>query len=99
MCVKTSDVSNVFQIKRLKELRGMLMETDPCIAVTVRKLVTVSLMEIFKDIVPSYRIRPLTDTEKNTKVRRCVTLNETFSLNSVDVFTTNVQTASFLKAI
>ncbi|XP_056626651.1 nucleolar complex protein 3 homolog [Triplophysa dalaica] len=57
-------------IKRLKELRGMLMETDPCIAVTVRKLVTVSLMEIFKDIVPSYRIRPLTDTEKNTKVKK-----------------------------
>lgn len=57
------------QIKKLKELRAMLMETDPCVAVTVRKLVMVSLMEIFKDIVPSYRIRPLTETEKNTKVR------------------------------
>lgn len=57
------------QIKKLKELRAMLMETDPCVAVTVRKLVMVSLMEIFKDIVPAYRIRPLTETEKNTKVR------------------------------
>lgn len=47
----------------------MLMETDPCVAVTVRKLVMVSLMEIFKDIVPSYRIRPLTEAEKSTKVQ------------------------------
>lgn len=57
------------QIKKLKELRAMLMETDPCVAVTVRKLVMVSLMEIFKDIVPSYRIRPLTEAEKSTKVQ------------------------------
>ncbi|KAK3559945.1 hypothetical protein QTP86_029548, partial [Hemibagrus guttatus] len=57
-------------IKKLKELRAMLMETEPCIAVTVRKLVMVSLMEIFKDIVPSYRIRPLTEEEKKTKVKK-----------------------------
>ncbi|XP_026770351.2 nucleolar complex protein 3 homolog isoform X2 [Pangasianodon hypophthalmus] len=57
-------------IKKLKELRAMLMETDPCVAVTVRKLVMVSLMEIFKDIVPSYRIRPLTEEEKKTKVKK-----------------------------
>ncbi|XP_029934416.1 nucleolar complex protein 3 homolog [Myripristis murdjan] len=57
-------------IKRLKELRGMLMEADPSVAVTVRKLVMVSLMEIFKDIVPSYKIRPLTSTEKAAKVKK-----------------------------
>ncbi|KAM9411729.1 nucleolar complex protein 3 homolog [Salvelinus alpinus] len=57
-------------IKKLKELRAMLMETDPYVAVTVRKLVMVSLMEVFKDIVPSYRIRPLTETEKASKVKR-----------------------------
>ncbi|XP_043110025.1 nucleolar complex protein 3 homolog [Puntigrus tetrazona] len=57
-------------IKRLKELRAMLMETDPCIAVTVRKLVMVSLLEVFKDVVPSYRIRPLTEEEKATKVKK-----------------------------
>uniref|UniRef100_UPI0037E9651F nucleolar complex protein 3 homolog isoform X2 n=1 Tax=Semicossyphus pulcher TaxID=241346 RepID=UPI0037E9651F len=57
-------------IKRLKELRGMLMEADPCAAVTVRKLVMVSLMEIFKDITPTYRIRPLTPEEKATKVKK-----------------------------
>ncbi|KAJ7987723.1 hypothetical protein DPEC_G00329450 [Dallia pectoralis] len=57
-------------IKKLKELRSMLMETDPCVAVTVRKLVMVSLMEVFKDIVPSYRIRPLTEAEKGLKVKK-----------------------------
>ncbi|XP_019115353.1 nucleolar complex protein 3 homolog isoform X1 [Larimichthys crocea] len=57
-------------IKRVKELRGMLMESDASVAVTVRKLVMVSLMEIFKDIAPSYRIRPLTAAEKAAKVKK-----------------------------
>ncbi|XP_046889100.1 nucleolar complex protein 3 homolog [Hypomesus transpacificus] len=63
-----SDPTN--SIKKLKELRTMLLETDPYVAVTVRKLVMVSLMEVFKDIVPSYRIRPLTEAEKTTKVKK-----------------------------
>ncbi|XP_019743406.1 nucleolar complex protein 3 homolog [Hippocampus comes] len=57
-------------MKCVKQLRGMLMEVDPCMAVTVRKLVMVSLMEIFKDITPTYKIRPLTATEKATKVKK-----------------------------
>ncbi|XP_061491492.1 nucleolar complex protein 3 homolog isoform X2 [Rhineura floridana] len=57
-------------IKKLKELRAMLMEQDPNVAVIVRKLVMISLMELFKDITPSYKIRPLTEREKNTKVRK-----------------------------
>ncbi|XP_035467680.2 nucleolar complex protein 3 homolog [Scophthalmus maximus] len=57
-------------VKRLKELRGMLMESDPSVAVTVRKLVMVSLMEIFKDIAPTYRIRPLTAAERSVKVKK-----------------------------
>ncbi|NWI23872.1 NOC3L protein, partial [Sula dactylatra] len=57
-------------IKKLKELRAMLMEQDPNVAVIVRKLVMVSLMEIFKDIVPSYKIRPLTEAEKANKVKK-----------------------------
>ncbi|XP_048361252.1 nucleolar complex protein 3 homolog [Sphaerodactylus townsendi] len=57
-------------IKKLKELRSMLMEQDPNVAVIVRKLVMISLMEIFKDITPSYKIRPLTEIEKNMKVRK-----------------------------
>lgn len=46
----------------------MMMERDPCVAVTIRKLVMVSLMEIFKDIAPTYRIRPLTPAEMAVKV-------------------------------
>ncbi|XP_067321831.1 nucleolar complex protein 3 homolog [Anolis sagrei] len=57
-------------MKKLKELRAMLMEQDPNVAVTVRKLVMISLMELFKDITPSYKIRPLTEREKNTKVKK-----------------------------
>ncbi|XP_059585953.1 nucleolar complex protein 3 homolog [Alligator mississippiensis] len=63
-----SDPEN--NIKKLKELRVMLMEQDPNVAVIVRKLVLVSLMEIFKDITPSYKIRPLTEAEKATKVKK-----------------------------
>ncbi|XP_054622935.1 nucleolar complex protein 3 homolog isoform X2 [Dunckerocampus dactyliophorus] len=57
-------------IKCVKQLRGMLMEAEPCVAVTVRKLVMVSLMEIFKDIAPTYKIRPLTAAEKAAKVKK-----------------------------
>ncbi|NXL95353.1 NOC3L protein, partial [Alectura lathami] len=57
-------------IKKVKELRAMLMEQDPNVAVIVRKLVMVSLMEVFKDIAPSYKIRPLTEAEKATKVKK-----------------------------
>ncbi|XP_032169802.1 nucleolar complex protein 3 homolog isoform X1 [Mustela erminea] len=57
-------------IKKLKELRSMLMEQDPDVAVTVRKLVVISLLELFKDITPSYKIRPLTEAEKSTKIRK-----------------------------
>ncbi|XP_005991626.1 nucleolar complex protein 3 homolog [Latimeria chalumnae] len=57
-------------VKKLKELRAMLVEQDPNVAVTIRKLVMISLLEIFKDVTPSYRIRPLTETEKATKVKK-----------------------------
>ncbi|XP_072280517.1 nucleolar complex protein 3 homolog [Pyxicephalus adspersus] len=57
-------------IKKLKELRTMLMEQDSTVAVTVKKLVLISLMEIFKDIAPSYKIRPLTEEEKSARVKK-----------------------------
>ncbi|XP_069467440.1 nucleolar complex protein 3 homolog [Ambystoma mexicanum] len=63
-----SDPEN--SVKKLKELRVMLMEQDPNVAVTVRKLVMVSLTEVFKDITPSYKIRPLTEAEKTSKVKK-----------------------------
>nr|XP_057925233.1 nucleolar complex protein 3 homolog [Doryrhamphus excisus] len=65
--VTSNPVNN---IKCVKQLRGMLMEAEPCVAVTVRKLVMVSLMEIFKDITPTYKIRPLTAAEKAVKVKK-----------------------------
>ena len=52
------------------------MEQDPDVAVTVRKLVIVSLMELFKDITPSYKIRPLTEAEKSTKVMLDITTTQ-----------------------
>uniref|UniRef100_T1IQI0 NOC3-like protein n=1 Tax=Strigamia maritima TaxID=126957 RepID=T1IQI0_STRMM len=54
-------------VKHLKELRLMMDEKDRDIFVTVRKLVSVSLLEVFKDILPDYRIRIKSD--KETKVR------------------------------
>ncbi|XP_075697528.1 nucleolar complex protein 3 homolog [Rhinoderma darwinii] len=57
-------------IKKLKELRALLMEQDSTVAVTIRKLVLISLMEIFKDITPSFKIRPLTEEEKTSRVKK-----------------------------
>ncbi|KAL5021006.1 hypothetical protein ScPMuIL_000161 [Solemya velum] len=57
-------------ISKLKELRSMLKETDSEIFITIRKLAMVSLMEIFKDIVPGYRIRIMTDSEKQQKFKK-----------------------------
>ena len=48
----------------MKELRLMLRETDPDVSITVKKLALVTLTEVFKDIIPGYRIRELSDTEK-----------------------------------
>ena len=58
------------QISKLKELRLMLDEQDSDICVTARKLVSLSLMEVFKDIIPAYRIRVVTEKEKQQTVRK-----------------------------
>jgi len=46
----------------------MLNEKDPDVCVTVRKYAMISLLEIFKDIIPGYYIRLPTDKEKHQKV-------------------------------
>ena len=46
----------------------MLFEKDPDVFVTVRKLVMVSLMEVFKDIIPGYRIRLPSEQEQKQRV-------------------------------
>ena len=51
-------------MQKLRQLRFLLDTNDPDIAVTTKKLVLVSLMEVFKDIIPSYRIRLATEKEK-----------------------------------
>ena len=57
-------------MKKLKQLVQMLHEKDPDVLVTVRKLVMVSLMEVFKDIVPGYHLRQPTEQEQKQKVRK-----------------------------
>ena len=56
------------QISRLRELRILLTTPQRDAQVTVAKLCMLSLMEVFKDIIPDYRIRPLTETEKGQQV-------------------------------
>ncbi|XP_059147297.1 nucleolar complex protein 3 homolog [Physella acuta] len=57
-------------MKKLKELRLMLGENDAGVALTVRKYAMVSLMEVFKDIVPGYRLRIPTEKEKTQRVKK-----------------------------
>ncbi|KAK7879221.1 hypothetical protein WMY93_034002, partial [Mugilogobius chulae] len=48
----------------------MLSEADSSVAVTVKKLVMVSLTEVFKDVAPTYKIRPVSAAERSTKVKK-----------------------------
>ena len=56
-------------MKKLKELRQMLTYIDVKNSLILRKLIVVSLSEIYKDILPSYKIRPLTEKEKEQNVK------------------------------
>lgn len=40
--------------------------------ILIRKLAFLSQLAVFKDVIPSYRIRALTDTEKAEKVSQMV---------------------------
>lgn len=57
-------------MKSLKELRLMMDDKDRDIFLTIRKLVAVSLLEVFKDILPSYRIRVMTEKEKEQRMKK-----------------------------
>jgi nucleolar complex protein 3 len=59
-------------MSKLKEMRLMLDESDPLIALPMKKLAAISLLEVFKDIIPEYRIRQLTEQEKEVKVKKDV---------------------------
>lgn len=42
--------------ENFKTLLELMEETNPEVYITVRKLATVSLLEVFKDLLPSYQI-------------------------------------------
>ena len=46
----------------------MLDNQDPDVFLTVKKIAIVSLTEVFKDIIPGYRIRVATEKEKTQAV-------------------------------
>ena len=60
------------KISKLKELRQMLTDNDQDLSscITVRKLVIASLLEVFKDIIPGYKIRQYTEKEKQQSMKK-----------------------------
>ena len=57
-------------IGKLRELRELCNCKDAEVASSVSKLAMVSLTMVFKDIIPGYRIRPLSEKEKSTTVSK-----------------------------
>ena len=51
----------------MKELRAMLGKSETQV-IGLQKLIIVSLTEIFKDIIPDYRIRLWSEEEKKIQV-------------------------------
>ena len=45
-------------------------DADPRVGSTVKKLVILSMLEIFKDVIPSYRIRALTEIERSQRMKK-----------------------------
>jgi len=56
------------KVGKLKLLRSFMDISSGNVPVTVCKLAMLSLMEVFKDVLPEYRIRVFTNTEKHQKV-------------------------------
>ena len=54
--------------------------------VLIRKLALLSQLAVFKDIIPGYRIRPLTDKEKAEKVSQLVQRTRDFEQGLVNVY-------------
>ncbi|XP_076311542.1 nucleolar complex protein 3 [Tachypleus tridentatus] len=57
-------------LRNLKELVLLMGEKDPEIFLSSRKLAALSLLEIFCDILPSYKIRVPTEKEKVQRVKK-----------------------------
>lgn len=56
------------ELKKLKELRQMVTYGDIKSSLILRKLIVVSLAEIFKDIIPAYKIRQYSEKETEQSV-------------------------------
>ncbi|GAB6023340.1 Nucleolar complex protein 3 [Chamberlinius hualienensis] len=54
-------------LSHLNELKSMLDDGDPSIAFIQKKLAMVSMSEIFKDIIPGYKIRNLNEEDKQLR--------------------------------
>lgn len=54
-------------IGRIRELRNLVKNTK---STRVKQITLLSLAPLFKDLIPGYRIRPLTETEKKEKVSK-----------------------------
>lgn len=60
----------------------MLDGTNPEVCITAQKLVLVSLLEVFKDLLPDYQIKHQNDQ----KVKRRFIYNFIFHLNVTKIF-------------
>lgn len=58
----------------------------------IRKLTFISQLAVFKDIIPGYRIRPLTDKEKEEKVSQMVQRQRDYEQGLVGVYQGFLQT-------
>ncbi|XP_033102734.1 nucleolar complex protein 3 homolog [Anneissia japonica] len=67
-----------FSTHRLKALCMILHEDDVEIMITIRKLVMVSMLEVFKDIVPGYRIREWGEKANQVKLSKGVKILRDF---------------------
>lgn len=56
-------------IGKIRELRNLMSNTK---SLKVKHITLLSLVPLFKDLIPGYRIRPLTDIEKKEKVSKDV---------------------------
>ncbi|XP_071491607.1 nucleolar complex protein 3 homolog [Diadema antillarum] len=65
-------------VNRLKDLRAMLDVQEPDIVVTTRKLVMLSLVEVFKDVTPGYRVREWGEKAKTTQLSKEAKLRRDF---------------------
>lgn len=59
--------------------------------IAIRKLAILSQLAVFKDIIPGYRIRPLTDKEKSEKVSQMVARTRDWEQGLVVVYQSYLQ--------